>query len=96
MVENCKSGICLLIQAQWQVLFASCTSNRHLCVYMPLFRVVSETCCVVWMYVGIVLIIVLKMLQSPMLSLQQWGDELLLLPHISDSLRGDKNIQGSF
>lgn len=48
------------------------------------------------MYVGIVLIIVLKMLQSPMLSLQQWGDELLLLPHISDSLRGDKNIQGSF
>lgn len=96
MVETCGSGICLLIQAQWQVLFASCACNRHLYVYMLLFRVSSETCCVVWMYVRVVLIIILKMLKTLVLSSQQWGDELLLLPCISDSLGGDKNIQGSF
>lgn len=40
------------------------------------------------------LIIALKMLQSPVLSSRQQGDELL--PYVSDSLGDDKSIQGSF
>lgn len=54
----------------------------------PLFRVV-------WMCLGIVLIAVLKVLQGPVLSSQQWGDELLLLPGCFPSLWGDSSIQGS-
>jgi len=87
MVEACESGICLLIQPQWQVFFVSCASNRPLHAYMPLFRVVSEICCVVWMYVGIVLIIVLKMLQSPMLSSELCGNEIPVLPYIRNSYK---------
>lgn len=53
-------------------VFASCARSSHLHVNVPLFRVV-------WMCLGIVLIAVLKVLQGPVLSSQQWGDELLLL-----------------
>lgn len=54
-------------------MFVSCARSSHLHVNIPLVRVV-------WMCLGIVLITVLKVLQGPVLSSQQWGDELLLLP----------------